>query len=258
MADRLYQLPLGVVGIATGIVLLPELMRRLAEGDHAGSRDAFNRATEFALMLTIPAAFALVVIPFPLVSVLFERGAFTTGDSHAAAAALAVYGIGLPAFVLHKTLQPLYFSEEDTRTPFRFAVVAMLANVVLAIGLIPLAGYLAAAVGTTLSSWLMVFLLWNGRRHLGEMARLDERLRSFIPRALLASVFMAIVVFGLAELLLPWLTADGIRYAALAVIVMTGAIAYFGAAVVLKAISLAELRQITLNRKLPGDHFGEN
>ena len=125
VADRLYQLPLGVVGIATGIVLLPELMKRLAEGDHEGSRDAFNRATEFSLMLTIPAAFALVVIPFPLVSVLFERGAFTSDDSHATAAALAVYGIGLPAFVLQKTLQPLYFSEEDTRTPFRYAVVAM-------------------------------------------------------------------------------------------------------------------------------------
>ena len=258
VADRLYQLPLGVVGIATGIVLLPELMRRLAEGDHEGSRDAFNRATEFALMLTIPAAFALVVIPFPLVSVLFERGAFTTDDSHATAAALAVYGIGLPAFVLQKTLQPLYFSGEDTRTPFRFAVFAMLANAVLAIGLIPLAGYLAAAVGTTLSSWLMFFLLWNGRRHLGEMARVDRRLRSFTPRALLASAFMAVVVFALADLLLPWLTADGIRYAALAIIVMAGAAAYFGAAIVMKAISLAELREVTLNRRLPGDHFGEN
>ncbi len=257
VADRLYQLPLGVVGIAVGVVLLPELTKRLASGDRAGSRDAFNRATEFALMLTIPAAFALAVVPFPLVSVLFERGAFTTSDSHATAAALTIYGIGLPAFVLQKTLQPLYFSEEDTRTPFRYAVVAMLANAVLAVGLVPLAGYLAAAIGTTVSSWLMVFLLWVGRRRLGEMAQIDDRLRSFMPRAVLASVFMAALVFGLAEFLLPWLVTGGIRYAALAVIVTTGAIAYFGAAVALKAISLTELRQVFLRRKLPGDHVGE-
>ena len=103
----------------------------------------------------------------------------------------------------------------------------------------------------------MVILLWVGRRRLGDMARIDERLRSFMPRAVLASVFMAAVVFGLAEFLLPWLMASGIRYAVLAVIVTAGAIVYFGAAVALKAISPAELRRVILHRKLPGDHVGE-
>ena len=251
IADRLYQLPLGVVGIAVGIVLLPELTRRLTEGDEEGSREAFNRATEFALLLTLPAAFALVVIPFPLVSVLFERGAFTTADSHATAAALAIYGIGLPAFVLQKTLQPLYFSNEDTTTPFRYAVIAMVANAVLAVGLVPVAGYLAAALGTTLSSWLMVLLLWIGRRRLGTMANVDSRLLSFLPKALLASGAMAVVVFALVELLYPWLVASGIRYAALAAVVAIGAVSYFGAAIVLKAVSVTELRQILLQRIFP-------
>src|SRR6056297_683233 len=134
-ADRLYQLPLGVVGIAVGIVLLPDLSRRLKVGDDAGARQAYSRAAEISLALTVPCAVALVAVPLPLVSVLFERGAFTTDDTAATALAVAVYGLGLPAFVLQKILQPVFFAREDTRSPFRYAVVAMVVNAVLAVGL---------------------------------------------------------------------------------------------------------------------------
>ncbi|MEM9320884.1 MAG: murein biosynthesis integral membrane protein MurJ, partial [Pseudomonadota bacterium] len=130
LADRLYQLPLGVVGAAIGVVLLPELSRRLSAGDQEGGRDALSRAGELALALTVPAAAALMVIPLPLASVMFERGDFTAADSAATALALAVYGAGLPAFVLQKVLQPLYFAREDTKTPFRYALVAMVINAV--------------------------------------------------------------------------------------------------------------------------------
>ena len=150
-ADRLYQLPLGVVGIAIGVVLLPDLSRRLRSGDEAGGRDAFNRATEISLALTIPAAIALMVIPLPLVSVLYERGAFDTDDTAATAIAVAIYGLGLPAFVLQKTLQPLFFAREDTKRPFYYALAAMVLNAALAIGLSPFIGFAAAAVGTTLT-----------------------------------------------------------------------------------------------------------
>ena len=98
-ADRLYQLPLGVVGIAIGVVLLPDLSRRLKAGDDPGGRDAVNRATEFTLALTLPAAVALMVIPVPIVAVLFQRGAFTAADTWPTALAVAIYGAGLPAFV---------------------------------------------------------------------------------------------------------------------------------------------------------------
>ncbi|MGB3146639.1 MAG: murein biosynthesis integral membrane protein MurJ, partial [Paracoccaceae bacterium] len=103
-ADRLYQLPLGVVGIAIGVVLLPDLSRRLKADDLPGSRHAFCRAAEFALFLTLPAAVALMVISVPLISVLFQRGAFTAADTGPTALALAIYGAGLPAFVLQKVL----------------------------------------------------------------------------------------------------------------------------------------------------------
>ena len=150
-ADRLYQLPLGVVGIAVGIVLLPDLSRRLAAQDTDGGRAAFNRAAELSLALTIPCAVALAVIPLPLVSVLFERGSFLPADAQATALATAIYGLGLPAFVLQKVFQPLFFAREDTRSPFYFAIVALVVNAVIAIGLLTHLGFISAAWGTTVA-----------------------------------------------------------------------------------------------------------
>jgi len=216
MADRLYQLPLGVVGIAIGVVLLPDLSRRLQAGDTTGGQGACNRATEISLALTVPAAVALVVIPLPLVSVLFERGAFTAEDSAATAAALAIYGLGLPAFVLQKTLQPLFFAREDTRRPFRYALVAMLVNAVVAIGLAPLIGYLAAAIGTTTAAWAMVWLLWRGSRDMGAAAEIDDRLWLRGPRIVGAAFLMGATVYGAQLLLEPMLFGGPERYVALA------------------------------------------
>ena len=136
-ADRLYQLPLGVVGVAIGVVLLPDLSRRLGTGDAQGGRDAVNRAAEFTLALTLPAATALMVIPAAIVSVLFQRGAFEASDTAATALAVAIYGAGLPAFVLQKVVSPVYYAREDTRSPFRFAVHAMIVNAAIALGLAP-------------------------------------------------------------------------------------------------------------------------
>jgi putative peptidoglycan lipid II flippase len=225
-ADRLYQLPLGVVGIAIGIVLLPELSRKLAASDDAGGQDAFNRALEFSLLLTLPSAVALAVIPYPLISVMFERGAFTSADSIATASALAIYGVGLPAFVLQKVLQPLYFAREDTKTPFRFALVAMVLNVTLAIGLSWSFGFLAAAIGTTLSSWAMVILLWRGVAKMGDAVQLDIRLKSRAPFILLASLCMGVVVFGVQYLLGDTLNVSGVRYLALFALIASGMISY--------------------------------
>lgn len=242
VADRLYQLPLGVVGIAIGVVLLPDLSRRLAARDAAGGQHAFNRATEFALALTLPAAVGLIVVPGPVISVLFERGAFDAQDSQATAAALGIYALGLPFFVMQKVLQPLYFARHDTRTPFYFALVSMVLNAALAIGLAPVAGYLSAAIGTTFSTAAMVMLLWRGSRHMGVEVETDARLRRAVPRLLAASLVMAGGVWLLGRVLDPWLYSDGIRYPALALLVLGGLAIYLGAAVVLGALSLSGLR----------------
>lgn len=241
-ADRLYQLPLGVVGIAIGVVLLPDLSRRLRAGDEAGGRDAFNRASELSLALTIPAAIALIVIPVPLVSVLYERGAFTSDDTAATAIAVAIYGLGLPAFVLQKALQPLYFAREDTRRPFHYALVSMVINAGLAIGLSPLIGFMAAAVGTTLAGWATVWLLWRGSRDMGSAATWDDRFRKRIWRIIGASALMGVLLTGVVIVLNPFFGVAGLRYLALAILVGSGIFGYFAFGQWLGAFRLAEFK----------------
>lgn len=241
-ADRLYQLPLGVVGIAVGIVLLPTLSRRLQAQDDTGARDALSRAGELALALTVPAAVALVVIPLPLVSVLFERGAATADDSAAIAIAVAIYGLGLPAFVLQKILQPLFFAREDTRRPFHYAVVSMVVNAALAIGLAPLIGWFAPAIATTLAAWVMVALLHRGAKEYGTVARFDDRLRGRIWRICAASAVMGAVLWVCALLLGPVLALPWWRALGLGVLIGIGGISYFGAGTAVGAFKLSEFR----------------
>lgn len=242
-ADRLYQLPLGVVGIAIGVVLLPDLSRRLRAGDEAGGKDAFNRASELSLALTIPAAAALMVIPLPLVSVLFERGAFTADDTAKTALAVAIYGLGLPAFVLQKTLQPLYFAREDTKRPFYYALAAMVLNAALAIGLSPVIGFTAAAIGTSLTGWAMVVMLYIGSRTMGEAARFDARFRVRLWRIIAASGGMALCLLAASALLTPFLGMATVRYPALLVLVGTGIISYFGIGHLIGAFRLSDFKR---------------
>ena len=238
-SDRLYQLPLGVVGAAVAVVLLPELARRIRAEDHAGGQSAYSRATEFGLFLTLPAAFAIAVIAQPMVATLFERGAFTAFDTRQTAAALTVYALGLPAFVLQKILQPLYFAREDTRTPFRFALVSMGVNAVAAFGLMPVFGFLAAALGTTIAAWIMVAQLWWGTRSMGQAARADARLRRAAPRLALAAGLMALALWALREML----DAGGLgRGAGLAILVFGGAAIYFALAYAIAGYRPSELR----------------
>ena len=243
VADRLYQLPLGVVGIAVGIVLLPDLSRRLRAGDDTGARDAFSRAGEFSLMLTIPSTVAFLVMPLPLVSVLYERGATGPEDVAAIALAVAVYGVGLPSFVLHKLLQPLYFAREDTRSPFRYALVAMVVNAALAFGLKPVVGWIAPAIAASTAGWVMVALLAFGTRSMGDVARFDARFHRRVWRIVAASVVMggvllaAVTGFDWAFALPRW------RYLALFALIVLGAVSYFGAGQILGAFRLSESKR---------------
>ena len=242
-ADRIYQLPLGVVAIAIGVVLLPDLSRRISAGDTAGGRDAFNRAFEFSLMLTIPAAVALVVVPLPIISVVYERGDFTSDDSAWTALALAIYGLGLPAFVSQKVLQPLYFAREDTRRPFRYAVAAMIVNAVIAIGLSPFIGFLAAALATTVAGWIMVWQLWRGSRAMGEAAETDARFRRRLIGILIASALMGVVLWSGQLLIFAALAPYGLDTLALILLVLLGMVTYFGIGHVIGAFRLSEFRR---------------
>lgn len=242
IADRLYQLPLGVVGIAVGVVLLPDLSRRLRAGDETGAREALSRAGESSLLLTVPSAVAFLAIPMPLVSVMYQRGATGADDVAAIAVAVAIYGAGLPAFVMQKVLQPLYFAREDTKSPFRFALVAMVLNAALALGLQPVFGWVSPAIGATVAGWAMVALLWRGAARMGESAQFDARFRQRVLRIIFAAAVMGLGLYGAALLLTPLLTAAYWRYFALLGLITFGAVLYFAVGQMVGALRLSEFK----------------
>jgi putative peptidoglycan lipid II flippase len=189
-ADRLTQLPLGLIGVALGTALLPLLARQLRAGDRAAAIRVQNRALEIGMLFTLPAAAALLVISGPVIQVLFERGAFGPEATSATAAALAAFATGLPAYVLIKILAPAFFAREDTRTPVYVAAVCLLSNVLLILLLIDAYAHVGIAFATALSNWLnagcLGLLLWRQ----GEFAP-DARLLRRVPRMLGATALMA-------------------------------------------------------------------
>ena len=189
-ADRVNQLPLGVVGIAIGTALLPLLSRQLREGALEDARNSMNRGMEVALLLTVPASAALLVIAGPIITVLFERGEFSAATATATAQALMAYAIGLPAYVLAKVLGPGYFAREDTVTPVKIAIVCVAVNVILNLTLIHYLAHVGIALATAISAWLNVILLVRILHKRGHH-RFDDRLRSRIVRILFASAAMA-------------------------------------------------------------------
>jgi putative peptidoglycan lipid II flippase len=241
-ADRLYQLPLGVVGIAIGVVLLPDLSRRLKAGDTAGSKTTLSRAAEVSLALTIPSAVALMVIPMTLTSVLFERGATTVDDAAAIATAVMIYGLGLPAFVLQKILQPLYFAREDTKRPFYYALVALVVNAGLAIGLAPIVGWLSPAIAATVAGWSMFALLALGARGYGDAAKFDARFHKRIWRIIAASLIMGVTLWFFELQLGALLALPGWRGMGLLILIVIGAASYFGSGQLIGAFRMAEFR----------------
>jgi putative peptidoglycan lipid II flippase len=233
-ADRLYQLPLGIVGVAIGVVLLPDLSRHLGAGNHTAAMDSQNRSMEFALLLTLPAAVALLVAAEPIIRVLFERGAFTHDDTLATAWALAAFAIGLPAFVLIKVLQPSFFANEDTKTPMRYAGVNLVLNAVgslvlffafKAAGFMP---HVGIALATSIAAWVNAALLWGTLKRLGHFIA-DSRLVRNLPLIALASVVMGVGVVAADYVLEPWMqSASGLakQASALAALVTFGAVLF--------------------------------
>ena len=229
-ADRIYQLPLGLVGVAIGVVLLPEVSRKLRAGDHAGVQGSQNRALEFAMFLTVPAAVALMAMPAPVVQVLFERGAFHAGDTRATAAALAAFAAGLPAFVLIKVFSPAFFAREDTKTPMIHAAVSVGLNITLAIALFFWIRHVGIALATTVASWVNAALLGRALHARGYW-RVDAQAGRNLPRILLAALLMGLALLAASYGLRGWFAPDvsfAWRALLLALLIVGGAALYLG------------------------------
>jgi putative peptidoglycan lipid II flippase len=243
-ADRLYQLPLGMVGIAMGVALLPGLTRQVRQGDEEGAKAALNEALQLASAFTLPAAAALYVIPLVFVEGLFMRGAFAQIDAINTAAALHIYALGLPSFILIKVFAPAYFAREDTKTPMLFAAFSMILNVILCAVFFYMMGFVGLALATTLASWLNAVLLggdlWRRGRFVPGMA-MGWRLIKLV----LASAVMGVVLVYTAGPLrraldfLPW-TAFWVAM----LIAALGMVVYGLSALALGGMSRAELKAV--------------
>jgi putative peptidoglycan lipid II flippase len=193
-ADRINQLPLGMVGIAIGVVLLPTLTRHLADGDEKGAMASQNRSLELALLLTLPAAVALIVIPKPIIQVLFQRGSFGASDTTQVAAALAAFAVGLPAFVMTKVFLPGFFAREDTATPMWFAMASVAVNIGGSLAMFFVIGHVGIAIATSLSGWTNALLLAATLIRRGHF-RFDAALRRRAPLIVVASVSMGVALY---------------------------------------------------------------
>jgi putative peptidoglycan lipid II flippase len=249
LADRLNQFPLGVVGVSVGVALLPLMTRQLRAGDDAAAAHNQNRAIEFALFLTVPAAAAFLALGEPIVRVVFERGAFLPDHTPQTAQALAAFAVGLPAAVLIKAFQPGFYAREDTVTPFKIGVGAVFLNIVLAITLMQFILHVGIALATSIAYWFNAILLAYVLHRRGQL-RLDDRLKKRLPLIVLSAAIMAVAVWWLALILAEPLGGPLWRkIAALAAIVAAGGAIYGGLALVLGAMKMSDLS--ALRRRSP-------
>ncbi|MEM1201436.1 MAG: murein biosynthesis integral membrane protein MurJ [Pseudomonadota bacterium] len=243
-ADRIYQLPLGVVGIAIGVALLPDISRRLKAKDLDGVHNSQNRALELSMLLTVPAAVGLMALPIPVVQVLFERGQFTSDDTAATASALIAFAMGLPAFVMIKVFSPGFFAREDTRTPMIYAAISVVVNVGGSLLLFPHYAQTGIALATTAAGWVNAILLGATLAHRGHY-RADRRLVRRLPWQLFGAVVMgAALMFAMTWGLLVFESDLNIfvRLAALIGLIGFGAGIYFAICHVSGAARLSELK----------------
>lgn len=253
-ADRLYQLPLGLIGVAIGVALLPRLARAVASDDGADETQALDEAVVLSMAFTLPAAAAFLVMPFYLMHGFWTGGEFTDADARATANALFHYGWGVPAFVLTRILAPPFFARQDTRRPMRFALISVAVNVTLGAGFFfalraaGANGYVGLAIATSAASWTNVILLAGALLREGTW-KPSANTRSRLVRIMIATFVMAAAMAlaaGQGPIIeapfraLPVLGVAGKELATLAVC-MGGFAVFVMMAFALRAVSVGEV-----------------
>jgi putative peptidoglycan lipid II flippase len=243
-ADRLNQLPLGLIGIGLGTVLLPTISRLLGKGDEAAAMETQNRGMELALFLTLPATAALIVCGVPIAAALFQHGKFGADDTLFTAQALAAFSVGLPSYILVKVLTPGFYARSDTRTPVRYATISMAVNLVLNLALVVPLRHMGPPLATAIASTVNVALLYRTLAQRGQFVP-DAQLRRRAPRLLVAALAMGAAMFFLNDLFTPYVTGSTIeRWGALAVLVGTGVLVYAAATMLTGAVRPADLKRL--------------
>jgi putative peptidoglycan lipid II flippase len=249
-ADRLNQLPLGLIGIGLGTILLPTISRQLSQDRGAEAMQTQNRGIELALFLTLPATIAFIFASEPIIRGLFQHGRFTAIDSYRCSWALSAFSLGLPSYVLVKVLTPGYYARHDTKTPVRYAVQSVGINLAGNLTLIPLLGrfgfgHVGPPLATAIASSVNVWMLYHTLRKRGHFEP-DARLRRRVPRLALASILMGAALFFVKPAVDPYLTGSILRRgAALLALVTAGAAVYAVACLLTRAFVLDDVKLLT-------------
>jgi len=252
-ADRLNQLPLGLIGIGLGTILLPTVSRLLSTGQEEAAMDTQNRGIELALFLTLPATAAFIFAAEPVIRGLFQHGAFTARDTILCGWALSAFSIGLPSYVLVKVLTPGFYARGDTATPVRLAIWSVGVNIAGNLILIPALarfgmGHVGPPLATALASSVNVWMLYRTLRQRGHFEP-DRQLKRRLPRLAIAALLMGGAVWLLTPAVNPWLTGTlAERAAGLGALVGGGILLYGIACFLTGAFALDDLRTL-LNRR---------
>ncbi len=243
-ADRINQLPMGVIGVAVGIAILPVLSRQLAAEQHEAAIYSQNRAIEFSMFFTIPSAMAIIILSEPIISTLFQRGAFDVAQTIATSDSLKIYALGLPAYVLIKVLSPNFFARGDTLTPTKIGVLSISANIVLNFVFIGAFQHLGIAAATAISAWInavLLYLVLVFRRHV----HMDSRLLKRFMRILFSGTIMGGCLYLCSEAFWTGVFSDqGIRIIVLLLLVGIGFILFVGTAILSYGLKISELREV--------------
>jgi putative peptidoglycan lipid II flippase len=248
-ADRLNQLPLGVIGAALGTAILPQVSKHVGAGEPAKAARVQAQATELAMLLCLPAALALAVSALPLASALFQGGRFTAEDARLTALCLSIIVLGLPAYVLVKVLTPGFYSRQDTATPVKIAIIVLIANIILNFVLIPPFGIAGLASAIAICSWLncvMLYVILHRRGHF----RIEGWLASRIARQLAAGGLMVAALFAIRTAIPDFFSGSpGHRLIGVVALVGGGMAIYFPAVWVLGGTDKEELRALFRKRR---------
>ncbi len=248
-ADRLNQLPLGVIGAALGTAILPQVSKHVGAGEPEKAAHIQGQAAELAMLLCLPAALALAVSALPLISALFQGGRFTSEDARQTALTLSIVSLGLPAYVLVKVLTPGFYSRQDTATPVKIAALVLVATVVLNFLLIPTYGIAGLASAIAICSWLncvMLYVVLHRRGHF----RIEKWLANRVFRQLIACVGMAAALYAIRTLLPNWFSGSaGHRIVGVAALVGGGMAVYFPLVWLLGGTDKEELRNLFRRRR---------
>jgi putative peptidoglycan lipid II flippase len=243
-ADRLNQLPLGIIGIGVGTAILPMLSRQIGGGNEVAANHTQNRAIEIALFLALPAAIALACAGVPIIRGLLQHGIFDSADTTATANVLAAFALGIPAYVLIKVLTPGFYARSDTRTPVRIALVSMLVNLVGNLTLIWPLGHVGVGLSTAMAAWVNVVLLYIVLHRRNQLS-IESGLITKGFRILLAGAMMGVVLWFAGRAIDPLMVGNfGHRVMMLAMLCSGGALVYAVAVILFRVYRLSELKTL--------------